>query len=256
MSILTKRILFAAILALFVGVASGQVNVGGTYTGPLSCQATSSNPTSSRQEGYTELQGDIVITCVGGTTIAAAGTAIPTTNITVTLVNTLATSRVFSNGLSEALLLIDEPGVTPGTPGAPVIAITQNPCGSANGAGVGGCPVFVEPLSGTTVGSTVSSPTGAGTTSATVPNVFQGVVSGNQVRFNGIPVLAPVTAGFARIFRITNIRANANQFSGAPGQGVSSDSGVHYGRRRRYSVASRHPADLVPVPRSQCNRCS
>jgi hypothetical protein len=37
------------------------------------------------------------------------------------------------------------------------------------------------------------------------------------VIFNGIPILAPVTAGQARVFRITNVRGNANQFAGSAG---------------------------------------
>jgi uncharacterized protein (TIGR03437 family) len=40
------------------------------------------------------------------------------------------------------------------------------------------------------------------------PNIFRGVVAGNQVTFNGVPVLAPVTGDFSRVFRITNVRAN------------------------------------------------
>jgi hypothetical protein len=47
--------------------------------------------------------------------------------------------------------------------------------------------------------------------------VFSGVVSNNQVIFNGVPILAPVTAGFARVFRITNLRGNAAQFAGQAG---------------------------------------
>jgi hypothetical protein len=46
------------------------------------------------------------------------------------------------------------------------------------------------------------------------PNVFQGIVSGNQVTFQGIPVLAPVTSGQQRVFRITNVRANVNGLGG------------------------------------------
>jgi hypothetical protein len=41
------------------------------------------------------------------------------------------------------------------------------------------------------------------------PNVYQGLVSGFQVTFQGVPVLPPVTAGLTRVFRFTNIRANA-----------------------------------------------
>jgi len=40
-----------------------------------------------------------------------------------------------------------------------------------------------------------------------------GVVSGNSVTFYGVPILPPTTTG-SRIYRITNIRANANGISG------------------------------------------
>jgi hypothetical protein len=40
-------------------------------------------------------------------------------------------------------------------------------------------------------------------------NVYQGLVSGFQVTFQGVPVLPPVSAGLTRVFRFTNIRANA-----------------------------------------------
>jgi hypothetical protein len=46
-------------------------------------------------------------------------------------------------------------------------------------------------------------------TSAAV-NTFQGNVTANQVSFNGIPILPPVSTGLARVFRMTNIRANVN----------------------------------------------
>jgi hypothetical protein len=42
------------------------------------------------------------------------------------------------------------------------------------------------------------------------PNVYQGVVSGNQIMFPGVPVLAPGNNGF-RVLRITNIRVDASQ---------------------------------------------
>jgi hypothetical protein len=49
-------------------------------------------------------------------------------------------------------------------------------------------------------------------TAGTTPgaNIFQGVTSGNQVTFFGIPVMPPATAGDTRVFRITNVRVNAN----------------------------------------------
>jgi uncharacterized protein (TIGR03437 family) len=135
----------------------------------------------------TELVGDIVLTCTGGTP-TPLGQVVPTANITVQL-NTAVTSRQFSNGTSEALLLIDEPGsaTNPNTPQIPCLTL-------------GGCPIL-----GTA---------GAGTYNGTPghPNIFQGTPGPgpNTVTWNGMPIDAPGTAGF-HIYRITNIRANANQ---------------------------------------------
>ena len=107
-----RWIIALAVLALFAGLASAQIGGGGTAGGPLVCTATVAVPPQLRAEGLTELIGDIVITCTGGTA-TTAGTAIPTANITVSL-GTNVTSRILGNNgsssSSEALLLIDEPG--------------------------------------------------------------------------------------------------------------------------------------------------
>jgi len=216
-----RRVVLAiAILALFTGLASAQVITGGgagSSAGNLVCTANVANPTQARAEGHAELLGDIVIVCTGGGFLAA-GAPVPTANITVTLANTYVTSKVFdSSGRSEALLMIDEPGIATAT-GAPAGAgFVQTLCtvgGTAPlvGAGPGGCSETVgtaTPFGGTTA-------VYAATAGGTVFNVFQGLVpsGSNQVIFNGIPILAPVTAGFARVFRITNIRASAAQLGG------------------------------------------
>ncbi len=183
-----------AVLAIFAGLASAQVNVGSAQVGPLQCTATVAVPPQLRAEGMTELIGDIVLTCTGGSALTP-GTTIPTANITVSL-GTNVTSRLLgSGGASEALMLIDEPGSAIGGAGT---LLPQTACSSPTlGAGPGGC-VQTVPVVGGTV------PT----------NVFQGVVSGNQVTFNGIPVLPPATAGQGRVFRITNIRANVAGLGG------------------------------------------
>src|ERR1035438_9316109 len=106
-----------AVPALMVGVASGQVGIsGGSQAGPLACSANAASTPQLRQEGFTELLGDILISCTGGPTYLA-GTGVPTANITVYVTSVLSvTSRLFNptgglfGGLSEALLLIDEPG--------------------------------------------------------------------------------------------------------------------------------------------------
>jgi hypothetical protein len=215
-----RRVILAlAVLALFTGLATAQVFTpgggAGSAGGNLTCSVLNTgNPTQVRAEGYAELLGDIVIQCIGGTAIPAGGT-VPLANITVALNNTIATSKGLANGFSEALLLIDEPGA--GTAVGPGGTLGQNICNTPTagiGAGPGGCGV---------VSGSVSTPVGtyygavqSGNTSAVV-NVFVGTVSNNQVIFNGIPILAPVTAGFARVFRITNIRGNASQFAGQAG---------------------------------------
>jgi hypothetical protein len=227
-----RRIVLAiAMLALFVGLASAQViNPGGTSGGGnLVCTANVANPTQARAEGHTELLGDIVIACTGGS-VLAAGSAVPTANFTVTLANTYVTSRQLSNGVSEALLLIDEPNAPipasgpPAGAGFPFLTCTTAGGGaSLVGAGAGGCPLTVGSATSTNPAvGTVYAAVGTGVlaggsgTSSGVVNVFQGIVpaGSNQVIFNGVPILAPVSAGVSRVFRITNIRASAAQLGG------------------------------------------
>jgi len=203
-----------AVLALFVGLASAQVGGGGTNGGPLVCTANVAVPPQLRLEGLTELIGDIVITCTGGSGLPV-GSVIPTANITVSL-GTQVTSRLLGNNsvtnASEALLLIDEPGVT-ALP-TPVVGFgpsaPQSLCPTQTvGAGPSGCVEYVAngaAVNGGFIPVASSSPTSA------VPtyNVFQGLVNANQVTFQGIPILPPVSSGSQRVFRITNIRAAVN----------------------------------------------
>ena len=44
--------------------------------------------------------------------------------------------------------------------------------------------------------------------------MFQGVANGSQVTFFGVPILGPVTTGTTRVYRITNLRVNANGITG------------------------------------------
>jgi hypothetical protein len=77
----------ALIFFLFSLSASAQVS-GGAFT----CVANAAVPPLVRTEGLTELAGDLVLVCTGGTQIPA-GTAIPQANFSL-YVNTLVTSRV------------------------------------------------------------------------------------------------------------------------------------------------------------------
>src|SRR5580698_8024601 len=85
------------------------------FSAPVSAQVTCSAQAGtsplSRLEGNTELLGDIVLVCTGGTP-TPAGQVVRPINITVDL-NTNLTSKITSSfgatNFSEALLLVDEP---------------------------------------------------------------------------------------------------------------------------------------------------
>jgi hypothetical protein len=206
-----KWILALTVLTLvFTGVANAQGGVTGESN--LTCVAGTAVPPQLRTEGYTELVGDITLNCTGGALPAAgAGALIPQANIVVNLQGTI-TSRLLGNG-SEALLLIDEPGAT-GLGGIGP-ALPQNRCTTP----LTGCLAYV---------GTVTDAGGTGTyavypqySNTAASNVFQGVTNGSQVTFYGVPILAPVSTGLSRIFRITNIRVNANGITGG-GSGFQS----------------------------------
>ena len=149
--------------------------------------------------------GDIVLNCSNGRPLTY-GSQIPQAKITLTL-NTQVTSRVLDgdSGASEALLLIDEPGSTFLIGYGP--SLPQIPCATP----LTGCTEYVGNV-GANVGVPVTAPGGK----AAAPNVFQGVVSGNTITFYGVPILPPATTG-SRIYRITNVRANANPIPPNPG---------------------------------------
>jgi hypothetical protein len=208
-----------AVLAVVAISASAQVGVAtGSANSALLCSATGAGIPALRPEGYTELIGDILISCTGGPTMAV-GAPIPTTNITVYMSPAVPiTSRFLqSNGASEALLIIDEAGslnVSNGTvgyygPKAPQVLCTYaqeiqgnaGPCAAVVGTDPG--------LAGDNGPYEVA--VTAGTTNP-APNVFQGKVGdlGPQtVTFYNVPVLPPASTGVSRVFRITNVRIPA-----------------------------------------------
>jgi len=202
-----RRIIVGLVaLFLFAGLASAQISLSGGSSGALQCNASVAVPPQMRAEGLTELVGDILLTCTGGGQLAA-GAQIPQANFVVYL-NTAVTSRLLPNAnntggtanVAEPILMIDEPGAAY----APVAA--QTPCLTP----LTGC---IEYQSATVFQAPVLHDA-SGLDKTPAPNMFQGIVSGNSVTFLGVPVLAPVSSGFARVFRITNIRANANQLGG------------------------------------------
>jgi hypothetical protein len=117
---------------------------------------------------------------------------------------------VFKGKVSEALLLIDEPnsglpGLVPGFGPAEPLTL----CKTA----LAGCPAWAQQAAGAggaTYEVAVNAPNASATPGNAAPNVYQGVVSGNQLTFFGVPVLAPGNNA-ARVFRITNVRLDASQ---------------------------------------------
>jgi len=210
-----KWVLALTVLVLFAGLASAQSN------NPFVCNTTSVTP-QLRSEGLTELVGDILLTCTGGTAIAP-GLPIPTANITVYM-NGTVTSRLLGtssvSAASEAMLLVDDPGNGGSQFGN---TLPQLGCvAPLAGAGTNGCPEYIG-AAGTmptayNAGTFATNNLGVAVNGAagTTPgdNVFQGVVSGGSVTFYGIPVAPPVSSGATRTFRITNIRINANGITG------------------------------------------
>jgi len=220
-----------AVMALTVGLASAQVGIGGSNGGsPFTCAVQNVTVTPNlRSEGFAEQTGDIVLVCTGGSPLAV-GTVIPTVDITVYYNVTAVTSRLLTsiNGTSgmnasEALLLIDEPnGGNLNSQSGYGPLLPQMLCNyPATGAGPNGCPQVV----GTALVNGNYFPgvpilSGTSLTGGTPgPNMYAGVVGGSSVTFNGIPVLPPATAGFSRVYRITNVRVNANGLGSASGPG-------------------------------------
>lgn len=157
----------------------------------ISCSTEVSVTPILRAEGYTERVADIPFVCAGGTP-TESGLTVPTMDIQVFL-NTAVTSRIYPSGLSEVLLIIDEP-----LSGLPGTSMTQLACADVAGQ----CSI-----TGTGTGS------GTYDGSAARPNIFPGSVSGNVVTFRGVPFDPPGSGGLPRILRIANIRVNATALS-------------------------------------------
>jgi hypothetical protein len=213
-----RKWLFAfAIVALMLGLQVS-ANAQGFGTAPaFACVANAGVPPIVRAEGVTELVGDLILNCTGGTP-TPLGTPIPLSNVQIFL-NTNITSRLLNSAnLSEATLLIDEPYPTgqppvpstaPSVVGAPQGQLACQAVNSVNCAIIG-------------VGPGGVAATGAGPIGANGPyngtpghyNIFQGFQNGvNSVAWLGVPIDAPGTNAASqlntRVIRITNVRANA-----------------------------------------------
>ncbi|HEY2012763.1 MAG TPA: hypothetical protein VGH38_04645 [Bryobacteraceae bacterium] len=195
---LLNNLILPFVFLSFTSPAFTQVVSGGSL--PLSCTASSGTPPTVRSSALTERLADLVLTCTGGPALSA-GSVVPTADLTIGL-GTYVTSRILASPqISEALLLIDEPGSGPAA-----LKACDN---FALGAAPGGCVQYA-------MSSANGVPIASGSPAALTPpaNVFFGAVKANQVIFHGIPILPPVTAGVSRIFRFTNLRANVAGLGG------------------------------------------
>ena len=164
---------------------------------PFTCVANTGTPVIVRVEGITELVGDLLLQCTGGTP-TPAGKPIPLTNLRLTL-NTNVTSTLLPGGSVDALLLIDNP-YPPATVQVPsFVTPPQNTPPQIFCPSVYGCPGLGAPQG--------QSPYVARSAS-TVYVARSGAA--NAVEWDGVPIDAPGTVG-VRIVRITNVRANATQ---------------------------------------------
>src|SRR5437868_3289062 len=98
-----KWLLAFAVVALLLG-ASAPANAQVFNPNAFVCAIAAGVPPTVRAEGISELVGDVVLQCSGGTP-TPAGIAIPASNITIFL-NTNITSRLMSSttNASEAVL--------------------------------------------------------------------------------------------------------------------------------------------------------
>ena len=179
-----------AVVALAFGAAS---TANAQQVAAFSCVGNAGVPPIVRAEGLTELVGDLVLNCTGGTP-TAAGAPVPQANVQIFL-NTNVTSRLVSDPWSEALLMIDEP-----------TAAAQRYCSVNGGCAINGVGAAAG-ADGIVDGVDYDETSGTGT----VPNVYQGRNAGaNSIVWLGVPIDPPGTNA-TRVIRITNIRANANQ---------------------------------------------
>jgi hypothetical protein len=208
----------------FMAIPAAAQTTAGT---PLNCFANAGVPPVVRAEGYTELVGDLVITCTGG------NPATPFLANFQLFLNTNITSRLVSTGpdTSEALLMIDEPNLprldANGAPGvttpfcvAPAIVNNSDRAQLAGGAtGATGPTCNGSAAYAVAPGTVVSTNTFQQGTYTVFragrgnqPNQTiggQSVGNENLLVWAGVPVIPP-GSNRQRTFRITNVRANAN----------------------------------------------
>ena len=187
-----KSILMLVVIMLMSTVASAAIGP----TIPFTCDASTGVPPTVRSEGITELMGDMILTCTGGTP-TPNGQPVPQINFRIWL-NVNVTSRMLDGNWLEAIMAIDEP-------------LPGNQVACADGGA--SCPLVgigEEPGINYAVPSDPANLLGAPNNNV-VHNIYQGYLAGpSQVDWLGVPVDPPGTQA-VRIIRITNVRGNATE---------------------------------------------
>ena len=212
----------------------------------VTCAASSAVPRLARTAGNTELVGDIVLSCTGGSP-TTVGLLVPQINLTVFL-NTNSTSLVTEHNpagldFSEALLLVDEPnrGGANGPPATPLLNCGNIGAPDNGPLGPGVCEItstgnpaqtydgtpFVPFSNCAVIGATF---VGIANYGCGRPNAFQGSLPSsppvdNVINFVGVP-FDPPGPGETRILRITNLRANAAALGGGGPHSINVDLAV------------------------------
>jgi len=209
---LDSRKIFLALAVLMIASVSASAQV----ILPLSCVAQAAGTPSIRAEGVTELAGDVLIICNGGTP-KAFNENLPQVNIQVfTSPSINITSRLLTGSspgtasFSEALLFIDEPTPSKQT----ICGSTAYPYSIPSGSGQS----IISGVCGNHLGSGTN-PAGIGTYDPDNPSLLGGTrgntyqarqPAANTLIWQGVPFDPPGSLT-SRILRLTNVRLNASQ---------------------------------------------
>src|ERR1041384_1787818 len=152
---------------------------------PFGCSPVVGVTPTVRAEGLSELIGDIVLNCTGGTP-TPGGIAIPPAKIVLTLNTNITSKLIKDNGASEAVMLIDDPNSAknPTIPITPCMQLGLTALNNPVLPFVSGCPIISN---GTGIGNYKGG--------AANSNAYPGVVNGNRLVWLGVPIHPRSTAG-------------------------------------------------------------
>ncbi len=189
-------------------VAAAAILAGAAHA-QMTCQVNGGNPAIIRVEGSTELAGDLLLVCTGGTP-TASGQPVPLVNITLNL-NSNITSRLVGGNYTDALLTVDDPypsnpitASLPYTTTAPANSPAQALCYSTATAAPGSCNYLLGTGGG---GYGTSSNPYLQSNAFTIYAAQQDTAS--QITWYGVPIDPPGPLSAERMIRLTNARVDA-----------------------------------------------